>query len=299
MRGMMRDVEVHLMLKPSSEVNRGQAGALPNVIVIGAMKCGTSSMHEYLHAHPDIAMSREKELNFFSHDDRWKLGPDWYRRHFSASTIIRGESSPSYTNFPRLPNVPERMKSLVPDAKLIYLVRDPIERVVSHYVHSREAGREKRPIDDALHQLEGNKYIEPSRYSAQLARYVRLFPASQILVISMEEMRDDRDETLGRVFRFLGVDGSFRSARHESAYHVSRQRGPLRRAIERNRLARKIRPYVPSSVVSWMAAHDHARPPIERPILSPPLREALRTYLRDDVNRLRAEFGQEFAKWSV
>jgi hypothetical protein len=288
-----------MQLRRSSDGQTERAGALPNVIVIGAMKCGTSSMHKYLDAHPDIAMSRDKELNFFSHNDRWELGPDWYRRHFSASTMIRGESSPSYTNFPRLPNVPDRMKSLIPEAKLIYLVRDPIERVVSHYVHSREAGREKRPIDDALHQLEGNKYIEPSLYHAQLERYLRLFSPSQILVISMEEMRDYRDETLGRVFRFLGVDDCFRSARHESAYHVSRQRGPLRRAVERNRFARKIHPYVPSSVVSLVAAHDSASRASERPKLPRAVRESLRSYLHEDINRLREELGQEFATWSV
>jgi hypothetical protein len=191
------------------------------------------------------------------------------------------------------------MKSLIPDAKLIYLVRDPIERIVSHYVHSCEAGREKRSIDEALRQLEGNKYIEPSRYYAQLERYLRVFPQPQILVIGMEAMRDDREEVLGSVFRFLGVDDCFRSARHEAAYHVSRKKGRLRRTAERNRFIRGVRPYVPSSVVSWIATHDRAKASTERPKLSAGVGDGLRSYLRDDIERLREKLDQEFVGWSV
>jgi hypothetical protein len=274
-------------------------GALPNLIVIGAMKCGTSSMHNYLDAHPDITMSREKELNFFSDADRWALGPEWYRKHFSSSSKVRGESSPSYTNYPRVPGVPERIKSLIPDARMIYLVRDPIDRIVSHYIHSREAGREKRQIDEALRNFEDNKYIVPSLYHSQLERHLRLFPRSQILVISTEELRDQRSETLRNVFDFLDVDREFRSTRHESAYHVSRRKGRLRRAVEGNQLVRRTYHHVPPSVVSWVAARDRTSPPVARPTLSPAVADALRGYLRKDVDRLREELGRDFPSWSV
>src|SRR5262245_24405751 len=174
--------------------------ALPNVIVIGAMKCGTSSMHTYLDAHPDIKMSRRKELNFFSHDHNWELGESWYERHFSSSARIRGESSPSYTKFPQIRDVPERMHELIPDVKIIYLVRDPIERILSHYMHSRETGRESRSIGAALAEFENNKYVDPSRYHLQLQRYLRFFLPTQILVVASEEMRSQRNKTLRSVF---------------------------------------------------------------------------------------------------
>jgi hypothetical protein len=278
---------------------RGKGGvALPNLIVIGAMKCGTSSMHSYLSAHPEIRMSRTKEINFFGRDDRWQLGPEWYRSHFSASARFRGESCPDYSKFPRFAEVPGRMKQLVPDVKLIYLVRDPVERILSHYLHARESGREPRAIDAALSCFDHNKYIEPSRYYTQLQRYLRYFPDEQIHIVSTEDMRQDRRGTLRDVFRFLGVDESFHSAHHDAAYHVSIHRGPLRRLIGRNALALKVRPYVPRKLV-WLAASGHNRRPVNRPAISDPVRDALRQFLQPDIECFRAHLGRDFAGWSV
>src|SRR6266550_2870057 len=83
-------------------------GALPNLLVIGGLKCGTTSLHHYLNLHPEVAMSRPKELNFFVAELNWPLGEDWYATHFEASPAIRGESSPHYTNRPRFDGVAER-----------------------------------------------------------------------------------------------------------------------------------------------------------------------------------------------
>src|SRR5689334_9595383 len=100
-------------------------GALPNVIVIGGLKCGTTSLHHYLNLHPEIEMSRPKELNFFVEELNWDLGPDWYAAHFNASAPVRGETSPHYTARPRYDGVAERMRATLDDARLIYMVRDP------------------------------------------------------------------------------------------------------------------------------------------------------------------------------
>ena len=108
---------------------------LPNLIVIGAAKCGTTSLHAYLDEHPEIAMSREKELHFFVDRKNWGRGIEWYEAQFDASAPVRGESSPGYSAYPLYEGVAERMARVVPDAKLVYLVRDPVERVVSHYTH--------------------------------------------------------------------------------------------------------------------------------------------------------------------
>ena len=233
--------------------------ALPNLIIIGAMKCGTSSMHNYLDAHPEISMSRQKELNFFSFDRHWPRGEDWYGRHFSSTAAIRGESSPSYSKFPKVPHVPERIKTLIPSACFIYLVRDPVARIVSHYMHLRDGGKENRSLNEALSQFEGNQYIDCSRYHMQLQQYLDHFPQSQILVVSAEEMKANRHETLREVFRFLDVDESFRSPRHDAIYHASKSRGVFRRTVERSPFARNIRPYVPRSIVYWAATRGPER----------------------------------------
>src|SRR5258708_2921814 len=145
-----------------------QPGQLPNLIVIGAQKCATSSLHYYLGLHPDIYMSVEKELNFFASHYNWERGVDWYKASFHSQAKILGEASPEYTNFPQQPNVADRMAELIPQAKLIYIVRDPIERIISHYVHLYSRNLEDRPIDEALHSLANNYYLYRSKYFMQL-----------------------------------------------------------------------------------------------------------------------------------
>ena len=168
------------------------------------MKAGTSSLHYYVDAHPDIAMTRAKELNFFSLDRIWAKGTHWYGKQFDPRSRVRGESSPSYSKYPHVPSVPERMATIVPDAKLIYLVRDPIDRAVSHYVHVSESGRDDRTLNEALSQLERNPYLDCSSYAMQLDRYLGHFPRSRILVVQSEALRTRREETLRSIFRFLG-----------------------------------------------------------------------------------------------
>jgi hypothetical protein len=256
-------------------------------------------MHNYLDAHPEISMSRRKELNFFSFDRHWQRGEDWYGRHFSAAAPIRGESSPSYTKFPKMPHVPERMKTLIPSARFVYLVRDPLTRIVSHYMHLRYGGRETRSLDEALRQFEGNQYIDCSRYHMQLEQYLEHFSQSQILVLSAEEMKENRRETLRTVFRFLNVDESFQSPRHDAIYHTSRSRGRFWRTLEGSRIARNIRPYVPRSIVYWAASRGPEHQAVEAPTLDSGLRDALCDYLREDVERLRSAVGRDFAQWHI
>ena len=120
---------------------RRTEGALPNLIIIGGLKCGTTSLHHYLSLHPEIAMSRPKELNFFVAELNWPLGRDWYAAHFDPKAPVRGESSPHYTNSPAFAGVADRMRDILGEAvRLIYVVRDPIDRMLSHYLHNVGGG---------------------------------------------------------------------------------------------------------------------------------------------------------------
>ena len=95
-------------------------------------------------------MSKPKELNFFIEERNWPRGVDWYKAHFDAEARVRGEASPNYTAFPQHEGVPERMASVVPDAKLIYMVRDPLERIAAHWVHNYAKRREKGTLAETL-----------------------------------------------------------------------------------------------------------------------------------------------------
>src|SRR5205085_10467190 len=118
----------------ASLLRAGRRGAddrpvLPNLIVIGAAKCGTTSLHRYLDLHPEVAMSKTKQLHFFTEKENWGRGLAWYESHFDTPAQVRGESTPAYSAWPVHRGVPERIARVVPDTRLIYLVRDPVERV--------------------------------------------------------------------------------------------------------------------------------------------------------------------------
>ena len=174
-----------------SRLHSDPGAALPNLVVIGGLKCGTTSLHHYLNLHPEIGMSRPKELNFFVAELNWDLGRDWYASHFAASDSVRGESSPHYTNAPRFRGVAERMAELIPDARLMYVVRDPLDRAVSHYLHNVSGGYETRTLAEALAEPD-SAYVHRSLYAMQLEPYLGRYPRERITIVAHEELRRER-----------------------------------------------------------------------------------------------------------
>ena len=145
--------------------------ALPNLIVIGAQKCGTSGLHYYLSLHPEVSMSTPKELNFFIAERNFQRGLEWYSRHFDPAARCRGEASPNYTAYPQHLGVPERIAEVVPDVRLVYIVRDPIERITAHFVHNYAKRREKGDMRATLTHP-NTSYVTRSTYFMQLQRFL-------------------------------------------------------------------------------------------------------------------------------
>lgn len=263
------------------------------------MKCGTTSLHGYLDQHPAIAMSRVKEIDFFIGGD-YERGLEWYAEHFDPAAPIRGESSTSYTKYPQRPHAPERMSAALPDVRLVYLVRDPVERTVSHYTHARHRRRERRSLREALAILEDNTYVDPSRYAMQLERYLRHFRADQILVVESESLRDDAIQTLDTIRRFLGVDPHAFDTTGKA--NVSEQRGvarPMVGLLESYRLKRLGRRLPRSLVAPAKAINAMLSRRESRPRLDEETRARLADHLAPDVARLRELTGQPFASWSI
>ncbi len=165
----------------------------PNLFIIGAMKAGTSSLHEYLHQHPEMFMSRFKEPQYFApHSTRWgekwgqgnpypEPGIDWYLRLFENVGDVKyaGESSSSYTARPWVTGCECRIHQFNPNARLIYLMRDPIERTISHYWHFVADGREDRDMLTAIRQ--NDEYVARSHYAMQLKPYLDTFGPERFL----------------------------------------------------------------------------------------------------------------------
>lgn len=267
-------------------------GALPTFVIVGAQKCGTTALHSYLARHPEISMSRPKELDFFVAEGNWGKGLDWYRSRFDPAAEIRGESSPNYTAHPTFAGVPERMAELIPDAKLIFMVRDPIDRIRANWLHTYSNRAEHRPMREAV--LDPAKdYLTRSRYHLQLSRFLDHYPLDQVMVIEQDELLRDRRETLRRVFGFLGArEDVWRNAFAEPRLETSARR---RRTRLGALVANRVR------VRTWRRVRN--RWPLTRPFEHPAIDDALHAelagLLRDDIERFRELTGREFANWSV
>ena len=198
---------------------------LPDFLVIGAQKAGTTALYAYLRWHPGITGPSWKEVSFF--DRHWWRGEAWYRGQFPlrAGERLVGEASPSYLFHPL---APERARSLVPEAKLVALLRDPVDRAYSQYQHEVALGREALSFEDALaaedERLVGeverliadprafsrawwdHTYTARGRYAEQLERWLEAFPSEQLLVVRTEDLGERPAETYASILAFLGAE---------------------------------------------------------------------------------------------
>ncbi|MEO0533205.1 MAG: sulfotransferase [Cyanobacteria bacterium P01_A01_bin.123] len=297
---------------------------LPNLLIIGAMKSGTTSLHYYLDLHPEICMSRAKELNFFIEEFNWNQGVQWYRSHFLGQAKIYGESSPNYTRYPKWKGVPHRIFSVIPETKLIYLVRDPIERIISHYIHFYSNNMENRSIDEALAKFDGNLYVDRSKYFFQLEQYFSYFSNANILILTSEELLNYPQKTMKKVFQFLEVDDSFQFKFRAKNLSDFLRFGPaifnsnFQFNMKLHESSRKRRITMPkhNSVMAALAMTLQYLPPelrchlekvmyrpfsqkIERPRMSDALRDRLLEYLADDIKRLQSYAECDFKEWNI
>ncbi len=275
--------------------------SLPNFIVIGAMKAGTRSVYEYLRGHPQVFMSEPKELHFFVTEKTWGRGLGWYESHFSNThrCAAVGEASPDYSRAPTYEGVPERMHRIIPDARLIYLVRDPVDRIQSHYQHELRKGRERRTPDEAV--LEDPMYLAPSRYADQIDRYLEWFPREQLKVTVSEDLRLRRSETLRALFEFLGVDPAVVPSAVGTEFSRSADRRITRpglRWLRSSPVVARLARRAPQALlrvgrITTQSSDDRTNQ------MSTSTRSELAARLAPDVARLRQFLGPDFDGWGI
>lgn len=275
---------------------------LPNFLVIGAMKSGTDSLYRYLRAHPQVFMPDTKEPHYFIEELNWSRGRDWYESLFDAAVgaAAVGEASTTYSKYPTHQGVPERIAAVLPDVRLIYLVRHPIDRIRSQYLHEVLVRAERDPIERAL--LHQPRYLDYSRYFLQISQYLEFFPPEQLLVITSESLRHSRRDTLRRVFSFLEIDPSWDGEALLREYHHSAEKRvarPLVSRLQRWGAYRAISTLIPTVVKDW------SRPLMTRGIdpgeafISDALTHDLEMTLRDDIVSLREFLGPQFDAWGI
>lgn len=285
--------------------------ALPTFFVIGAPKAGTTSLHTYLDSHPQIQMSAVKEPRYFGGPENGIAYPadhvgsrETYEALFDPAFAVRGESSTDYATHPRRTGVPARIKAEVPEARFVYMVRDPVARTLSHHRMTTALLGERRPLEMALGDPLDlmTPYVSPSLYATQLELYLEHFPAERILVVDQADLQADRAGTLRQIHRFLGVEEEAAAAAGEEellsssewraypsgyAEFVARHVAPRFQWVPKG-FRRGVRSKVEG--VLWKSVESE---------LSPPMRERLQDLYAPEVARLRELTGKEFATWSV
>ncbi|MBA7687062.1 hypothetical protein ES703_95522 [subsurface metagenome] len=197
---------------------------LPNFLVIGAMKSGTTSLYHYIKAHPEIFMPSLKEPNFFIKRDIGTRDTEWYESLFSDGRYAKalGEASVNYTKYPHYSGVPQRIAATNKDMKLIYVLRNPFDRTYSHYLHNIYAGIENEPFRDAI--VRRPLYIQASLYYMQIQEYLKHFSREQVLILILDDLKHNPTGTVKRVFEFLEVDEQFVPPNVGEVRHQTKQK---------------------------------------------------------------------------
>ena len=190
------------------------AERLPDFLVLGTQKGGTTTLQQLLNQHPGVCLAPGKEVHYFS--KHWEQPTAWYASHYAGAAPQQrcGDITPFYLFHPQ---APQRIHSLLPKAQLIVLLRDPVERALSQYFHSVRLGFETLALEDALaaeqerlnsgerQHLQEHSYMSRSRYLEQLDRYGALFPDQQLLVLQSEALFTDPAAKWQQIETFLGL----------------------------------------------------------------------------------------------
>jgi hypothetical protein len=273
---------------------------LPNFLVIGAAKSGTSSLHHYLRAHPQVFTPKLKEINFFAYDGQnrdfqcWAKTLEEYESKFEGgrgATAV-GEVTPLYFASPVAPG---RIRSVIPDVKLVAILRDPVERAYSAYLMSLRSGRISADVRTAF----GNKnaaYIVRGRYAHYLQRYYELFSKEQIKILRFEDLRRNPSAVTADLYGFLGVDRGFEPQLevHNKGY-VPRNR-MLNRVFHSDFARRVLKPIMSDGIMKLarkVRSINEERPPE----LPADVRAELRVFYHDDIARLQELTAMDFSSW--
>lgn len=224
---------------------------IPNLFVIGAMKSGTSSLCNYLGTHPQIYMSLLKEPMHFSREDNWSQGNDKYLSLFIEVTgeTYLGEGSTEYTKLPFRKGVVDRLYDFNPQAKFIYIMRDPFERIVSQYKHMVKKEGETRPLKEVIKTP--SDYLTNSYYAYQLRPYLEKFGRDALFIDTFENLVACPEKICKKVFQWLSVDETFVPPNLQTVYHVSPERFQI---VDDSTIIGKI-----ASVSGWQKGYNISR----------------------------------------
>lgn len=264
----------------------------PEFMIVGAMKSGTSTLAAQLGAQPGMFMTTPKEPNFFSDDAIWSKGTDWYYALFSdaAPGDIKGEASTHYTKRPRHPHTLQRMQScLTVPPLIVYVIRNPIDRAISHFIHTWSEGEVERDIRKAFASLPD--FVDFGLYGMQITPFIEAFGEDRVCLTSLEALKDTPQDELARIIHFLGYSGTPRWQTDRERENASSERArklPLHGLLVDNPFATALRrTLVPKALRNKIR---RAQTFGDRPTLPDDLRAQLQTVFLKDRETLSSLF---------
>ena len=263
----------------------------PDFIIIGAMKAGTSTLYSQLAGQEGVFLTTPKEPNFFSDDAVYAKGLDWYRSLFAEARPgdLAGEASTHYTKLPTYPETLARMQAGIDPPRLIYVIRNPVARAVSHFMHEHSVGAVTGTFDAALGSHP--EMIEYGRYAMQIRPYIEAFGQGAVHLTSLEQIKADPDGELAAIGQFLNHEAPLTWDHGQAAQNVSAQRMrrlPLHGLLFANPVAKALRQVlIPAGLRARLRA---ARTITDRPELSPATRQRLEATFAEDHAALSGLF---------
>lgn len=274
----------------------------PNFFIIGAAKAGTTSLHAYLSAHPQIYLCEPKEPNFFVEEGTWERGFAWYESLFKEAKTQRiiGEASVTYTWLPKYRGVAEKIWQYAPNARLVYILRDPIDRAISHYRYDVSLGLEHETIKTAL--TDTGQYLSCSKYHMQLQPFARLFGMDSIYLMTLEALNSDPHTELKKLYRWLDLAPPPPSPTDDEAYNVTPPSAPRSMFIERFRRSalynNVLAPILPTRLRDAARRLSRANKPFGKSDRDFAV-DWLKPRLKDDIDALCRQFDRSFPEWKT
>ena len=261
---------------------------IPDLFVIGAMKAGTSTLFRNILDHPAICRTASKEVNLFLKDYSLQQLNTLYTRQFQNPSLLKCDTSPRYSQHHNYPGVARRIYEANSQAKIMYITRDPIHRIVSHLQHNQLRDRyEESQLENEV--MQNPDYLLCSKYDDQISEYLNVFPQGQILVLVLEELNTNPRLFCNRLGSFLGIPFP---EYQDRKFNVSEGRY-------------KIKYY------DWVHNHIHIQPILklyhffwlminirpDKPVLSDDIKSLLRHELESDVKRFVTRFNLDINLW--
>ena len=274
-------------------------------MILGAMKSGTTTLAKILSMHPDVCFCQIKEPHYFSKSPDWQKYIEDYKALYNPkSNQICGEASVSYTAYPlNNKNIWQSLYSFNPKLKFIYIMREPIDRIVSHYVHNYLRGFTKEPFEKVvLHQ---SNYININRYFTQIRPYIELFGQGQVLLLTFEEFISNKKVTLNKVANFLGIDGS-KFIEFETVHANKSLGGPIKNFkaenILQNQLFQTIKSLIPNIMQKKIDDIVNSIYQVNldsKPNVSQEMKKVIYDLLILDIREIENLMGREIIEWNI